>query len=171
MKQNAPGGDRRHIILLAALVLLVARPAAAQFTIVLVSSDWTLNVGIGDVPSAGSDFASSFRQWDASDAVFTITASNASRWDVSAGVRVPGGQSWPAALSVYVIRTADGTGPGSIAGPLNTPVGPLPTEPTEIAYFNGRRARDTVTAKLRIEGLTAIIPAGSYQIEVVYTIR
>jgi len=176
MKRNVQASLRRpdiwrHMLLLSALALLAARPAAAQFTITLVSSDWTLDVGIGDVPSAGSDFAASFRQWDASDAQITITASNASRWDVTAGVRVPGGQSWPAALSVFVIRTGDGTGATLPAGPLNTPVGPLPTEPTETAFFNGRRTRSNIPIKLRIEGLTAAIPAGTYQVEVVYTVQ
>jgi hypothetical protein len=183
MKQNAPGGGwQRQVIILAALVLLAARPAVAQYTITLVSSDWSLSAGPADLtlPPPGSDFASSWRQWDASDALLNITAGNASAWNVTAHLRVPAGQSWPAALQVYVIRTGDGTctgtcGGAQIGGPLNSPLGPLPREPLGATpatpFFDGKRSRINVPIKLRIEGLTATIPAGAYQVEVVYTVQ
>lgn len=179
MKQNAPSGAGRAIIVAAALVLLLARPAGAQ-TIVLVSSDWNLSAGTGDLalPGAGLDFAASWRQWATSDAQITITTGTGTRWYVTAHLRVPVGQSWPAGLSVYVIRTGDGTsgeGGADIVGPLNTPLGPLPTEPLgatpATAFFNGKKSRNNVPVTLRIEGLTATIPAGTYQIEVVYTVN
>ncbi len=166
-------------MLLAALVLLAARPAAAQ-TIVLTGSDWNLSASTADMapPGPGLDFAATFRQWDASDAQISISTSNAARWYVTAHLRVPAGQSWPAALSVYVIRTGDGTsseGGADIIGPLNAPLGPLPTEPLgatpATAFFNGKKNRSNVPVRLRFEGLTATLPAGTYQVEVVYTVQ
>jgi hypothetical protein len=178
MKQSALCG-RRQVVLLAALVFLAARPAFAQLTLMLTGGDWTLSAGTADLapPGAGLDFAASYRQWDTSPAQLNITGTGgASPWRVTTGVRVPAGQSWPAAVTVYVIRTGDGTctgacGGAQINGVLNTPIGPLPTEPTTIAFFDGRRDRINVPIKLRIEGLTAAIPAGTYQIEVVYTVQ
>ncbi len=180
MKHNAPGGGRWQIILVAALLLLAIRPAVAQHVITLVSSDWTLSASTAELapPGAGLDFLSSFRQWDASDALVSIVSSTGTRWYVTAHLRVPVGQSWPAGLSVYVIRTGDGSSPdggADILGPLNTPLGPLPAEPLgatpATAFFNGKKNRNNVPIKLRIEGLTATLPAGSYQVEVVYTVQ
>jgi hypothetical protein len=176
---TAIGGLRRGV-LLAILTLLVAWPAAAQFTITLVSSDWSLSAGETDLalPRPGSDFQDSFRQWAASDARISVTASNAARWYVTAHLRVPAGQEWPPGLAVYVIRTGDGTGSGGgaeIVGSLNSPLGPLPTEPLgatpAFPLFNGKRTRSNVPLTLRIEQLSAAIPAGSYQVEVVYTVQ
>ncbi len=180
MRRNVPGSIWRHIILLAALALLASWPACAQLTVTVTGSDWSVSAGTADLtpPGAGLDFAASYRQWDASDAQITVTTSNAARWYVTAHLRVPAGQSWPAALAVYVIRTGDGTsseGGADILGPLNTPLGPLPTEPLgatpATAFFNGKKNRSNVPIKLRIEGLTATIPASAYQVEVVYTVQ
>lgn len=181
MRHNTTAaGGLRLGVLLAILALLVARPAAAQFTITLVSSDWSLSAGEADLalPRPGSDFQESFRQWASSDARISVTAGSAARWYVTAHLRVPAGQQWPTGLAVYVIRTGDGTGSGGgarIDGPLDTPLGPLPTEPlgTTPAFplFNGKKTRSNVPLTLRIEQLTAAIPAGSYQVEVVYTVQ
>jgi hypothetical protein len=179
MEQNAPGIGRRKIILVAAFVVLAAWPACAQLTLTLTGSDWSLSASSADLtpPGPGLDFAASYREWTTSDAQISITGTGgASPWSVTAGVRVPPGQSWPAAVSVWVIRTGDGSCTGTCGGAqmngvLNTPIGPLPTEPTEIAFFDGRRDRVNVPVRLRIEGLTATIPAGTYQIEVVYTVQ
>jgi hypothetical protein len=141
----------------------------------VTGSNWTLAASTADLafPQPGSDFASSYREWLTSDARINITSPlGGTRWYVTAHVRVPTGQSWPSALPVYVIRTGDGTGSGSIAGPTNTPLGPLPLEGATpyTAFFNGTRARNNVPIRLRIEGLTASITAGSYQVDVVYTV-
>jgi hypothetical protein len=169
MKQNARSGGRRQVLFLTMLILLATRAAGAP-TIALSSSDWNLTVGIADVTGgAGSDFASSVRQWDTSDAQISITAS--AFWAVTAGVRVPAGQSWPSTVSVYVIRTGSGSATEPINGALNTPIGPVPTLTSTIPFFDGKKNAANVPIKLRIQGLAATLPAGSYQIEVVYTVN
>ena len=160
---------RSQVLLLAVLVLLATRAAGAP-TIVLTSSDWTVSASASapDVASPGLNFASSTRQWTTSDALISITAP--AFWNVTASVRVPSGQSWPAGVSVYVIRTGAGTGSDPVNGGL-TAVGPLPTEPTRIAFFDGKKDRSNIPISLEIRGLTATLPAETYQIEVVYTVN
>jgi len=143
----------------AAIALLVVEASAVDIS---TSGDWTQTIMASDLSrGAGSDLNS---QYDSPVGITTINISNVSgTWQVN--VRRDTG-SWPAGLHVWVRRTSDGTGTGSISG------GAAYVEVTALdtAVFSGTDPRDNVALQFRVTGMSKTVSPDTYVSSMIYTV-
>jgi len=143
----------------AAIALLVVEASAVDIS---TSGDWIQTIVAGDLSrGAGSDLNS---QSDSPVGITTINISNVSgTWQVSVRRDT---SSWPAGLHVWVRRTSDGTGTGSISG------GAAYVEVTALdtGVFSGSEARNNVALQFRVTGLSKTVTPDTYVSSVIYTV-
>lgn len=169
---------RWYAVVLLAALFLPARPAGA-LSITLGGSDWNEEISVADVPAAGLDytFAATYLETGTSQVLVNIDIDDSNfierllRWYVRVQLRDDDAYDWPAALSVYVIRTGDGTGSGGV-NPNNEGdlLGPL-SETTDTDLCNARRDRSNIPVQLRVDGFSVVdLPPGTYTVDIVYTV-
>jgi hypothetical protein len=143
----------------AAIALLVVRASAVD---IASSGDWTQTITAADLTGgAGTDLNS---QYDSPVGIATINISNVSgTWHVSAR-RDTG--TWPAGLHLWVRRTSDGSGTGSISGGAAfVEISALDTD-----VFSGTETRDNVALQFRVTGMSKNVTPDTYVSSVIYTV-
>jgi hypothetical protein len=143
----------------AAIALLVVEASAVDIS---SSGDWTRTITAADLTGgAGSDLNS---QYDSPVGITALNISNVSgTWHVNVRRDTT---VWPAGLHVWVRRTSDGTGTGSISGGAGYVE--ITTLDTEI--FSGTEARDNVALQFRVTGLSKTVTPDTYVSSVIYTV-
>lgn len=125
---------------------------------------WTVTVGQADLTGgAGSDFASEYESpVNETDLDISNSAGN---WRVDVRKQ---DINWHADIHLYVQRTSDGTGTGTISG------GSVYQEVTNIdtVFFSGTGDRTVVTLQFRVSGSYASlgIPIDTYETTITYTV-
>lgn len=101
---------------------------------------------------------------ESSPAQVLITIQNTNRpWEVNISRE---DISWPNQFALYVRRTGDGRGPGTIQGGLNY----LKILEFNQVFFSGSRLRLGIPLQFRLEGLSINIPPGNYITNIIYTV-
>jgi hypothetical protein len=155
-------------LLPALLMLLATFPAASLGITETGAGNWSTTFNASDITGgAGSDFPNPHDS-AANQAVLNITSFTATQWYVDVSKTETAGQTWSTNLRLYVLRTSNGTGTGSIGGPLNTEIGPLSS--TAVNFFYGVRTRNNVNVRLRVYA-TVAAGAGTYATTVYYTVH
>jgi hypothetical protein len=143
----------------AVIALLVVEASAVD---IASSGDWTQTITAADLTAgAGSDLNS---EYDSPVGITTINIDNVSgTWQVNISRDT---SSWPAGLHIWVRRTSDGTGTGSISGgAAYVEITALDTE-----VFSGTGARDNVALQFRVTGLSKTVTPDTYVSSVIYTV-
>lgn len=73
---------------------------------------------------------------------------------------------WPKEFQLYVRRTGDGRGPGTIQGGLAY----LKILEVDQLFFSGSNQRLGIPLQFRLEGLSVDIPPGNYVTNIIYTV-
>lgn len=146
------------------LIALLLHNSAWSAPSIAGSGSWILTIGLSDlIAGAGSELAGSYES--AVDAVLLTpnpTGTNTPyRVDVS---RVD--TAWHGSLVLWVKRSGDGTGSGSISGGTTY----LTVTTTVQTFFTGIHDRDDVPIQFRLSGVSSQIPPGDYETTVHYTI-
>jgi len=73
---------------------------------------------------------------------------------------------WPTSFTLYVRRTSDGSGSGSISGgnEYKEVIG------VDNLFFSGNENRQGIKVQLKLSGVSAQIPLGNYLTTIIYTI-
>jgi hypothetical protein len=74
--------------------------------------------------------------------------------------------NWHANFQLYVRRTSDGSGSGSISGGTSY----QEITDTDQSFFNGTLDRSNITGQLELTGVTVQIPVDTYTTTVYYTV-
>lgn len=152
------------VVILLAILIFTARVASGSVAMTVIGS-WSELIDETDVvTAAGSDlrgtYESSLNQL-AIGISGTTDASDAWRVDVR---RID--TTWHNDLHLWVRRTSDGTGTGSISDGTNY----MEVTLTDQAFFCGTGDRSTIEAQLKLTGVSIHIPPGTYSTTLYYTI-
>lgn len=130
---------------------------------ITVTGSWTLYIDSGDLQGgAGSDFNPTYES--AVDQIgIEIKGKKTKDWRVDVS-KVD--SYWDSRLLLYVRRTSDGIGSGSISG------GTSYQEVTDVdqEFFRGGKNRKNIDVQLMIDGVTVEIPTDTYTTTVYYTV-
>jgi hypothetical protein len=150
------------IALLIAAAIISAEGVWAAVSI-SVTGDWFETIDETDLAGgAGSDLVSTYES--AADQVsIDIADAPTESWRVD--VRKVD-TDWHGDLSLYVRRTSDGSGSGSIAGGASY----QQISSTYQEFFSGSLDRSGITAQLMLDGVSAAMGCGNYLTTVYYTV-
>jgi hypothetical protein len=152
----------RYIILAALMLASVGFAFAIDISEV---GNWAVNVDANDLISgAGSDLTSTYESSaDQGLIAITGTTGDSDNWRVD--VR-RSDTSWHGDLTLFVKRTGDGTGSGSISD--GTAYQAVTT--TDTALFSGSGDRSNIPVQLKISGASVAIPPSAYATSIIYTV-
>lgn len=128
---------------------------------------WSKTVNEADLISgAGSNLVDTY---ESSTNASTINISNCiddqDEWKVD--VKRDDTGSWPISLILYVRRTSDGTGGGSISGGLSyTEINPT----IDSQFFEGRGDRNNITVQYKLTGMSVGITPGNRSTTITFTV-
>jgi hypothetical protein len=126
---------------------------------------WTLKLDWHDIPDGAGSMYDSTHESDQNEVRLTIskTVSTDSQWRLDVK-RID--YSWNPALRIYIKRTSDGSGDGTIQNGLTY------MEITEMDqyFFEGTGDRKQIDIQFKVEGLTIDIPPNDYTTEIYYTV-
>ena len=144
------------------ILLVFTRAEAIDIT---TTGSWSRTIDTSDLASgAGSDLAGSYES-AVNATVLTIlnTTGNTDNW--RADVR-RSDSTWHGNFILYIQRTSDGTGGGSISGGLSyTVIGT-----TDSQFFSGAGDRSSVNLQYKLTGMSVSIPPNAYSTTVVFTV-
>jgi hypothetical protein len=148
-------------LLLCALALTTG--AAKAGINVTVTGSWIETVDESDlVGGAGSELDSTYES-AADQIIVRVGGAGRKSWRID--VRKIG-PSWPSGVRLFMRRTSDGSGPGTISG------GTSYQEVTDTyqSFFSGTRNRSNIHVQERMTGVSADIPCGTYTTTIYYTV-
>ena len=147
------------LILLFGLIFLANKAEALDIT---VTGDWSETINASDLISgAGSDLIGGYET--ASNAVSLSISGTTGTWRIDVK-RVD--STWPGDLILYVKRTSDGTGSGSISGGQSY----QEVTDTDLSFFSGNGDRSNVNVQLKLTGVSIQVPLDTYTTTVYYTV-
>ena len=129
---------------------------------VTVTGNWTLVIDETDLQAGpGSDLNPQYSS--ASDQITVNITNTGKNWTVY----IQGSFSnWHSDLSLDIMRTSNGTGPGTISGGTSW----LQVTSSSQQFFIGSKRRDNVYVQCRLNGMSVQIPPDTYTATVIYTI-
>jgi len=152
--------EKITIALLAALVVVNLDAAIS----ISVTGSWSRTISQTDLQSqtAGSDLTAAYES-ATNQAVIGVSGATLLNWRVSVKRT---DTSWNANFHLYVKRTGNGSGVGSISG--GTAYQEITT--SNVSFFTGSYNRSGINAQQKLDGVSCQIPAASYTTTIVYTV-
>jgi hypothetical protein len=155
-------GKKKKLNILFLLLSLLSLTSFVYAIRIRVTGQWSEIIDVNDLAGPpGSDLIP-YQESAPNQSLVDITNTNRF-WDVSI-YKVD--SLWPATFRLYVRRTGNGTGPGSISGGLNY----LEITDAEQIFFSGSRQRRDIPLQFRLEGLSVQIPPQVYTTTIIYTV-
>ncbi|MGQ9779877.1 MAG: hypothetical protein ACUVRM_08385 [Bacillota bacterium] len=156
---------KRLLLLLAIPILFLSLFAGAEAMFISASGGWSETVDEFDLVSgAGSDLTPVYES-AANATILSISGSvdNTDTWRVDVK-RVD--SAWHGDFTLYVRRTSEGTGGGTISG------GDLYIEVTTVdgEFFYGAGDRSDINVQYKLSGMSVRIPPDIYSSTIVYTV-
>jgi hypothetical protein len=145
------------------LVLALTCAGAASAADLTSTGDWIESVNASNLVSgAGSGFPGAFQSVSGTT---VLSVGNApGNWRVKAR-RSPG--NWNGNLTIWVKRTSDGSGSGTIAGgEAFVEVGA-----TDVEIFSGTEARSNISLQFKLTGLTCDASPDTYTSSIIFTVQ
>lgn len=160
-------GSRLLLFLLTTAVFAPLPEARAEVG-VTVTGSWSEAVDESDLTAGpGSNLASEYQSASNEFSIriqgFGASRKNPNSWRLD--VR-RSDANWHANLSVFVRRTSNGSGTGSISGGTSyqTVTG------TDQTFFQGSNDRNGVRVQAKVGGVSLSVPPSTYQTSIVFTI-
>jgi hypothetical protein len=130
-----------------------------------VIGDWNKSIGSSDLQSgAGSDLISSHES--ATDQLICDVSNTAGTGDTWRIDVKKSNISWNENVHLYMQRTTDGTGFGSISGGSSY----IELSDTDQAFFEGSGDRNMVALQLKVDGITILLGQMQLSCSITYTI-
>ena len=144
------------------ILLVFTKAEAIDIT---ATGSWSRTIDASDLASgAGSDLVGIYES-AVNATVLTLlnTTGNTDNWRID--VR-RSDSTWHGDFILYIQRTSDGTGGGSISGGLSyTAIGT-----TDSQFFSGAGDRSSVNLQYKLTGMSVSIPPNTYSTTVVFTV-
>jgi hypothetical protein len=146
--------------LLAASAVFVCSGGLCWAISISANGSWTETIG-APPPAAGDDLPNTCES--ASNVISINITATSSNW----GLTVKKIDSkWHSNLHLWVKRTSDGSGTGSISGGSSY----IEATDTDNAFFNGNGDRNNVNIQLKLTGVSIHVPPDTYTTTVYYTV-
>lgn len=150
----------RHIVLLL-LFLLISSYGICWAVSITLTGSWDETIDALDLQAgAGSDLIDTYESASNTVAIDIIAPTN---WRVDVK---KSDTNWHANFQLYVRRTSDGSGSGSISGGTSY----QEITDTDQSFFNGTIDRSNITGQLELTGVSVQIPVDTYTTTVYYTV-
>ncbi len=156
----------RMTVSTACLVSLWFAPQALAVLSIATTGSWSKSVDANDlVAGAGTDLVSTQTSSSNQGSIdVSGTTGDSDNWRIDVK-RVD--TTWDSDFTIYVRRTGDGTGSGSISG--GTTFQEVTT--TDATFFSGSGDRSGINVEFKIEGFSVgTIPVDTYDTAITYTI-
>jgi hypothetical protein len=152
------------LILLSGLILLYSKVKAEAIDI-SAAGGWSETINASDLQAgAGSNLISTYESVTGATALtISNTTGNSDNWKVD--VRRTD-TTWYINFHLYVKRTSDGTGGGSISGGLSY----IEITATDSQFFSGAGNRSGVNLQYELTGMSLSVPPNTYTTTVTYTV-
>jgi hypothetical protein len=144
------------------ILLVFTKAEAIDIT---ATGSWNRTIDTSDLASgAGSDLIGIYES-TVNATVLTVfnTTGNTDNWRID--VR-RSDSTWHGDFILYIQRTSDGTGGGSITGGLSY----IAIGTTDSQFFSGAGDRSSVNLQYKLTGMSISIPPNTYSTTVVFTI-
>jgi hypothetical protein len=144
------------------ILLVFTKAEAIDIT---ATGSWNKTIDTSDLASgAGSDLVGIYES-TVNATVLTVlnTTGNTDNWRID--VR-RSDSTWHGDFILYIQRTSDGTGGGSISGGLSY----ITIGTTDSQFFSGAGDRSSVNLQYKLTGMSVSIPPNTYSTTVVFTI-
>jgi len=150
----------QHILTLL-LFLLISSYGICWAVNITITGSWAETIDASDLQAgAGSDLIDTYESASNTVAIDIITPTN---WRVDVK---KSDTNWHANFQLYVRRTSDGSGSGSISGGTSY----QEITDTDQSFFNGTLDRSNITGQLELTGVSVQIPVDTYTTTVYYTV-
>ena len=125
---------------------------------------WSRTITANDLTAgAGSDLASQ-QESSAGATTLTITSTGGGAWRIKVR-HTP--STWHSNFTLWVKRTSDGTGDGSISGGS----GYIQVTAVDAELFSGTKDRSNISLQYKLTGLSKNVSPNSYLSSVVFTVE
>jgi hypothetical protein len=156
--------SRISIVLLITAALVASEAAWAALSI-KVTGSWFETIDASDlVGGPGSELKDTYES-SADQVSMEVEITGAGNKDWRVDVRKVD-TDWHSDLGLYVRRTSDGSGPGQVSGGTSY----QQLSDTYQEFFRGSRNRRDMSLQLKLDGVSADIPCGTYLTTVYYTV-
>lgn len=148
--------------LLTLSALLVCSGQICWAISIMATGSWSETIDSSDLAAgAGSDLISIYES--ASNAVVIDISNTAGNWAVDIKKL---DTTWHNNLHLYIKRTADGSGTGTISGGSTY----QEVTDTNLGFFSGSNDRSNINIQLKLTGVTITVPPKIYNTTVYYTV-
>jgi hypothetical protein len=152
---------RGKLLLLAGVLLAGSTAWTADLT---ATGGWSRRITAGDLTAgAGSDLASQ-QESDAGATTLAIASTGGAAWQIK--VR-HSPSTWHSNFTLWVKRTSDGTGAGSITGGS----GYIEVTQVDTVLFSGTKDRSSISLQYKLTGLSKNVSPNSYLSSVVFSVE
>ena len=150
------------VILIVSLVVILTRVQAIDIG---ASGGWTETIDASDLISgAGNNLIDTYQSTtNATTANISNCTGDSDNWRVDVR-RVDG--TWHGDYTLYIKRTSDGTGTGSISGGLSY----IEVNTTDAEFFSGAGNRDNIDLQYELAGMSVSASPDNYSTTVVFTV-
>jgi len=148
------------VFLIFCFILLAQAQAASSIS---TSAGWTQVIGATDLKGGcGTDLSSNFQSAN-NVTTITITGAGSGNWRVD--VR-KNNVTWDNRMKVYVLRTSDGSGNGSISGGESY----IEVLDTNTQFFSGSGNRKNINIQYRLAEVSLAVAPNNYISNLTFTI-
>jgi hypothetical protein len=150
------------VIVIVSLFTILCRVQAIDIS---ASGGWTETIDEADLVSgAGSDLIDTYQSiTNATTANISNCADDSDNWEIDVR-RVDG--TWDGDFTLYVKRTSDGEGSGSISGGISY----IEITTTDTQFFTGAGNRNNVDLQYELTGMSISASPENYSTIVVFTV-
>lgn len=155
----------KRLLLLSAIPIFLSLFAGAEATVISASGGWSETIDEFDLVSgAGSDLKPTYES-AANATILSISgcADNNDTWRVDVK-RVD--NAWHGDFTLYVRRTSEGAGGGSISGGDSY----IEVKTVDGEFFYGAGDRSDINVQYKLSGMSVRVPPGIYSSTIIYTV-
>ena len=156
---------RNFVILILLIGLIFLGTKAWAIVSITVTGDWSETINASDLQAgAGSDLISTYESVSNTVSIdISGTAGVSDNWRVDIK-KVD--SVWHNSFHLYVKRTSDGAGAGSVSG------GASYQEVTDIdqSFFSGDNDRSNINVQLKLDGVSIQVPPDNYTTTIYFTV-
>ena len=145
------------------LVLVTCYAEICWAILITAPGGWSQTIGASNLTGgAGSNLIDTY-QSDPAAVSITITATSGN-WGLN--VKKSTSSNWPSSLHLYIQRTSDGTGSGSISGGNSY----QEVMDFDLPFFSGNGDRSNVPVQFELTGVSIQVPPDVYSATIQYTV-
>lgn len=156
---------RNFVILILLSGLIFLNTKAWAIVSISATGGWSETIDASDLQAgAGSNLTDTYESAAGATALtISNTTGNTDNWRVDVKRT---DTNWHGNLHLYVKRTSDGTGEGSISGGLSY----IEITTIDSQFFSGAGDRNSINLQYKLTGMSVSVPPNAYGTTITYTV-